>query len=152
MSWTTAGDLKAQVRRLWERGELLRSMVSASADAAPNAALIAREEAKVGLRSGCAFPLRLVLKGPASAELTERFQAVREWIAELVAVAQIRIEWREFNHRVLGVQRVPQAVWIDELDSALAMIAQSSSAARAPRCQPSAMRNAKARKPAAATP
>ena len=82
MSWTTAGDLKAQVRRLWERGELLRSMVSPGADAAPDAVLVAREEAKVGLRSGCAFPLRLVLKGPASAELTERFQAVREWIAE----------------------------------------------------------------------
>lgn len=130
MSWTTAGDLKAQVRRLWERGELLRSMVSASADAAPDAVLAGREEAKVGLRSGSTFPLRLVLKGPASAELTERFQAVREWIAELVAVAQIRIEWREFNHRVLGVQRVPQAVWIDDLDNALAMISKRGDAAR----------------------
>ncbi|TDN69715.1 Wadjet anti-phage system protein JetD domain-containing protein [Paraburkholderia sp. BL10I2N1] len=130
MSWTTAADLKAQVRRLWERGDLLRSMVSESDDAAPNAELIAREEAEIGLRSGCAFPLRLVLKGPASAELTERFQAVREWIAELVAIAQIRIEWREFNHRVLGVQRVPQAVWIDDLDSALAMIGKRGDAAR----------------------
>jgi hypothetical protein len=74
--------------------------------------------------------LRLVLKGPASTELTEHFQAVREWIAELVAVGQIRIEWREFNHRVLGVQRVPQAVWIDELDSALAMIGKRGDAAQ----------------------
>src|SRR5258708_17458094 len=104
-------------------------MVSDGADVAPNAVLIAREEAKVGPRSGCAFPLRLVVKGPTSAELTERFQAVREWIAELVAVAQIRVEWREFNHRVLGVQRVPQAVWIDELDSALAMIGKRGDAA-----------------------
>lgn len=129
MSWTTASDLKAQVRRLWERGELLRSMLSDDADAAPNTVLTARDEVKVGLRSGCAFPLRLVLKGPASAELTERFQAVREWIAELVNVAQIRIEWREFNHRVIGVQRVPQAVWIDDLDSALAMIGKRGDAA-----------------------
>jgi hypothetical protein len=130
VTWTTAGDLKAQVRRLWERGELLRSMVSDGADAASNAVLVAREEANVGQRSGCAFPLRLVLKGPASTELTEHFQAVREWIAELVAVGQIRIEWREFNHRVLGVQRVPQAVWIDELDSALAMIGKRGDAAQ----------------------
>jgi hypothetical protein len=130
VTWTTAGDLKAQVRRLWERGELLRSMVSDGADAASNAVLVAREEANVGQRSGCAFPLRLVLKGPASTELTEHFQAVREWIAELVSVGQIRIEWREFNHRVLGVQRVPQAVWIDELDSALAMIGKRGDAAQ----------------------
>lgn len=130
MSWTTASDLKAQVRRLWERGELLRSMVSDDACTAPNAVLTARDEVKVDLRSGCAFPLRLVLRGPASAELTERFQAVREWIAELVTVARIRIEWREFNHRVLGVQRVPQAVWIDDLDSALAMIGKLGEAAQ----------------------
>ena len=130
MSWTTSGDLKAQVRRLWERGDLLRSMVGDGAAATLDAVPVAREEAKVGLRSGCTFPLRLVLKGPASAELTERFQAVREWIAELVAAAQIRIEWREFNHRVLGVQRVPQAVWIDDLDNALAMISKRGDAAR----------------------
>ena len=130
MSWTTAGDLKAQVRRLWERGDLLRSMVGDGADAAPNAVPVAREEANVGLRSGCAFPLRLVLKGPASAEFAEHFQAVREWIAELVVVSQIRIEWREFNHRVLGVQRVPQAIWIDDRDSALAMIGKRSDAAQ----------------------
>ncbi|BCQ23054.1 hypothetical protein NK8_11770 [Caballeronia sp. NK8] len=130
MSWTTASDLKAQVRRLWERGDLLRSMIADDASAAPSAVAVGRDETKVGLRSGCTFPLRLVLRGPASAELTERFQAVREWIAELAAVAQIRLEWREFNHRVLGVQRVPQAVWIDDLDSALEMIGKRGDAAR----------------------
>jgi hypothetical protein len=130
VSWTSATDLKAQVRRLWERGELLRSVVDDCVDTAVAAAPVGREPAKAGTRSGCAFPLRLVMKGPTSAELAEHFQAVREWIAELASVAYIRIEWREFNHRVLGVQRVPQTIRLDELDSALAMIGRRGDAAR----------------------
>jgi hypothetical protein len=130
VSWTSPDDLKGQVRRLWERGELLRAMIGDGAEAAPTAGLVAPQEAKGDLRSGAGFPLRLVLKGPSSAEIAERFQAVREWIAELVAVTHVRIEWREFNHRVLGVQRVPLAVWLDRLDSALAMIGRRGDAAR----------------------
>jgi hypothetical protein len=126
VNWTSAADLKAQVRRLWERGELLRSVAGECADAA----LLASEHAQAGARSGCSFPLRLVMKGPTSAELTEHFQAVREWIAELVSVVEIRIDWRELNHRVLGVQRVPQAIWLDDLDGALAMIGRRGDAAR----------------------
>lgn len=108
MSWTTASDLKAQLRRLWERGELLRSTVSGET----------------------VFPLRLTLKGPSSSELAERFEAVRAWISDLVAVPHIRIEWREVNHRVLGPQRVPQSVWLDDLDEALALIGKRGDAAR----------------------
>lgn len=130
MNWTSADDLKAQVRRLWERGELLRSLACARSDKAEAAAAAAREQAGPAERSGCSFPLRLVMKGPSSTELMERFQAVRQWIAELATVAQIRIEWREFNHRVLGTQRVPQAVWLDELDGALALIGKRGDAAR----------------------
>jgi len=126
VSWTTVDDLKAQVRRLWERGELLRSIAGNCADEAS----IACEHAEVTPRSSCAFPLKLILKGPTSAELSDRFQSVREWIAELVAIAQIRIEWREFNHRILGVQRVPQAVWIDDRDAALAIIGKRRDASQ----------------------
>ena len=63
MSWTTAGDLKAQLARRWQRGELLRPLVTGETS----------------------FPLRLTLKTPSSSELTERFEAVRAWIADLVA-------------------------------------------------------------------
>lgn len=108
MSWTTAVELKAQLCRLWERGELLRSM----ADGETN------------------FPLRLALKGPTSAELAERFDSVRGWIAALAALSQVRIEWREVNHRILGSQRVPQSAWVDTLDDALAMIGKRAAAAR----------------------
>jgi hypothetical protein len=100
MSWTTANDLKAQLRRLWDRGELLRRLIHAEMDS----------------------PLRLTLKGPSSAELSDRFESVRAWIAELAAIPQIRIEWREVNHRILGLQRIPQSAWVENLDKALALI------------------------------
>lgn len=105
MSWTTANDLRAQLRRLWERGDLLRA-----------------------LRNGDCVPLRLSLKGPSSTELAECFDAVRNWIADLVAISQIRIEWRELNHRVVGPQRIPQSVWVDKLDDAFALIGRRSDA------------------------
>ncbi|MGH8663230.1 MAG: DUF3322 domain-containing protein, partial [Burkholderiales bacterium] len=108
MSWTTPGDLRTQLRRLWDRGELLR----------------AAGDGQVR------FPLRLMLKGPGSAELSAQFEAVRAWIAELSATAQVRIEWREVNHRVLGLQRVPQSVWVDDRQTALALIGKRAEANR----------------------
>ena len=108
MSWTTAGDLKAQLCRLWARGELARSLVSGEP----------------------VFPLRLAFKGPTSVELAERFSAVRAWIAELAALPRIRIEWREVNHRILGLQRVPASIWVDDLESAAGVIRKQGDVAR----------------------
>ncbi|MEO8411838.1 MAG: DUF3322 domain-containing protein, partial [Propionivibrio sp.] len=79
MNWSTPRDLKAQLMRRWERGELLRPLVSGEP----------------------CFPLRLALKGPSSTDISERFDAVRTWAAELAAQeAQkaLRIEWREVRH------------------------------------------------------
>lgn len=101
--WTSAQSLTGQLSRLWERGTLLRTVV--------------RHEAL--------FPLRLALKGPTSAELADQFEAVRTWIASLVAIPGLRIEWRQFTHRVLGAQRVPQSIWIDNLPNALALIGRN---------------------------
>ncbi|MDE3009684.1 MAG: hypothetical protein KGI67_02245 [Pseudomonadota bacterium] len=108
MNWTRPGDLRAQVQRLWERGELLRAAV-------------------IGQPS---WPLRLALKGPASADLSDRFEAVRAWIAELIATPHVRFEWRESMHRVQGRQRLPVAVWVDTLQDALAFIGQARAAQR----------------------
>jgi hypothetical protein len=100
MSWTRPTDLRAQLMRRWERGELLRSLVSA----------------------GPGWPLRLTLKGPTPTDLSERFDAVRGWVAELTAMPHVRIEWRGVRHRVQGQQRVPARVWVDGPDDALAII------------------------------
>jgi hypothetical protein len=108
MSWTTPADLRAQVQRLWERGELLRAAVS----------------------DAIAWPLRLSLKAPSAGDLSDRFEAVRAWVRALADMPQIRIEWREWNHRVQGTQRLPSSVWLDDVPSALALIGKSREAQR----------------------
>ena len=106
--WTRPADVKAAMRRLWDRGDLLRALADGEGR----------------------FPLRLALKGPTPAELADRFEAARAWIAELSAMPHIRIEWREVDHRVLGPQRVPRALWVDSPGDAVAMIGKRGEATR----------------------
>ena len=107
MSWTTPADLKTQVQRLWDRGLLL-------ADTCGGQDI---------------FPRRLTLKRPNSRELSERFHEVREWISKLSeAATHYRIEWSRINHRVLGNNAIPVAIWIDRLDDALGFIGKRRAA------------------------
>jgi hypothetical protein len=108
MNWTTAADLRAQVQKLWSRGELLASLVGGES----------------------LFPLRLQLKAPSSREMAERFDAVRAWSAELRAMPRCRIELREFRHRVLGANALPHEAWVDNAGDALALIGRARDAAR----------------------
>jgi hypothetical protein len=108
MSWTTSADLRAQVQRLWDRGDLLRAVVTET----------------------ISWPLRLTLKTPSAADLSERFEAVREWVRAIADTPRVRIEWREWKHRVQGLQRLPAAVWIDTLQDALAFIGKAGHAQR----------------------
>ncbi|MDX1253414.1 MAG: hypothetical protein IDH49_14425 [Gammaproteobacteria bacterium] len=52
MTWTSPKELKAQLARLWERGDLLRDAVTGNSR----------------------FPLRLSIKSPSSADITDRFK------------------------------------------------------------------------------
>jgi hypothetical protein len=97
LNWTDARDLRAQLQRCWDRGELLAGMVSGESS----------------------FPRRLILKGPTSQQMAEHFEAVRTWISRLRALPHYRIEMREVRHRVLGANAVPRAIWVDTLDDAL---------------------------------
>lgn len=106
--WTGQSELRAQLQRLWDRGDLLAELVTGESS----------------------FPRRLSLKGPGSAEMSERFDAVRTWIAGLRALPHYRVELREFRHRVLGVNQVPAAVWVDSLDDALAILGRRGEANR----------------------
>lgn len=108
MSWTTAADLRAQVQRYWDRGELLRAAAAGT----------------------MAWPLRLVLRGPGSSEVADRFDAVREWATAIAVTPRVRIEWREHLHRVQGRQRLPISAWVDTLEDALALIGQTPAAER----------------------
>jgi hypothetical protein len=105
MKWTTPAELKTQVQKLWDRGLLLSDIC------------------ETGAGGESIFPRRLTLKGPDSRELSERFTEVRDWIAQLSAAAgPYRIEWRSVNHRVLGTNDIPAAIWIDQLSDALGLI------------------------------
>ena len=109
MTWTTPADLKAKVQKLWNCGALLTSVAEGRS----------------------MFPLRLALKTPGSRELSERFQEVRAWIARLSSAAgPYRIEWRSINHRILGSNEIPAAVYIDTLEDALGLIEKRRAAER----------------------
>lgn len=106
MKWTSQADLTQQLLRLWQRGDLLRPLVT--------------EEAWE--------PRRLILKGPDTVQLSENFDRVRTWVAQLSAVDGIRIQWREVNHRVVGPQRLPTSIWVDSLEEAIALIGKEGEA------------------------
>ena len=90
MRWTGPKELKAQLVRLWERGELLRDAVSGTSR----------------------FPLRLSIKSPGTADITDRFDLVREWAAALAAMDTVQVEWQALRHRVQGAQQLPVCVWV----------------------------------------
>jgi len=107
MKWTTPEDLRTQVMRLWDRGLILASLCGG-------------EEL---------FPRRLNLKTPKSAELSTHYSEVRAWITHLTRPnTPYRIEWRTFNHRVLGNNEIPARVWIDSTDAALRFIGKKQEA------------------------
>ncbi|MGD8932346.1 MAG: DUF3322 domain-containing protein [Chromatiales bacterium] len=99
-TWTGPRELRVQLQRLWDQGKVLESLVTGET----------------------LFPRRLTLKGPTSAQLAEQFDKVRDWIAELRALPHYRIEFHEIRHRLLGVNQVPRAVWVDSLDEALVLL------------------------------
>jgi hypothetical protein len=107
MSWTTSREVNAQIARLWDRGDLARALVTGEAG----------------------LPRRLRLKGPEVSEVTDRFDAVRQWVSEISAIPGLRIVWRYARHRVHGTQRLPQEIWIDTPEAALALIGKKHDAA-----------------------
>jgi hypothetical protein len=106
MTWTTPADLRAQVQKLWDKGDLLRLCVQGTQMA----------------------PRRLRLTVPSSSDLTDRFDQVRVWMKDLGCNAlpsesrRYRIVLREFRHSVLGTNAVPDEAWLDTLGDALALI------------------------------
>lgn len=146
MSWSTASDLRAQVMRLWERGELLREGLPQGNGELPRACLPeeggegaqpceqpsdAAVDTTAGLPAGRSrFPLRLSLKTPGPDDITRRFDAVRAWVVAISATPHVRLEWQETRHRVQGSQRLPASAWVDRLDDALAWIGKRAEHAR----------------------
>lgn len=108
MNGSTAAELRQQLQRYWARGELLRDSVTQTVQ----------------------WPLRLSLKSPRAADLANHFEQVRAWVAQLAETPHIRIEWNERMHRVQGRQRLPAAVYIDDLPTALAWLGKARAASQ----------------------
>jgi len=106
VTWTTRADLRTQVQKLWDKGELLRGLMDSAAWQ----------------------PKRLRLVVPGSAELVNQVEAVRHWLAALRGMAQVRIVWRTFFHRVLGECTLPDEVWLDSPQEGLALLGKTPDA------------------------
>ena len=100
--WTTAADLREQVRRLWRRGLVLRGLAGGEDE----------------------FPRRLVFSRPTAGEMRDRYVEVRDWVASFENLPQIRFERSEFGHRALGASELPHQAWLDSAEAAAALIGQ----------------------------
>ena len=100
MTLTSVAELNAQVQRLWDQGEILRSVVTGEA----------------------LFPLRLRLTVPTRSDVAERFDEVRVWIAKLRAAKCYRVEMLSVRHRVQGTNSTPSQVWLDTVNDAVTVI------------------------------
>ncbi|MGB5537454.1 MAG: DUF3322 domain-containing protein, partial [Thiogranum sp.] len=62
MNWTQPDDIKHQLERRWQRGQILAAR----------------------LKDEALFPLQLILKKPDAKALSDHFNAVRLWIQSLI--------------------------------------------------------------------
>ena len=106
--WSTQTDLRSQLQRFWDKGELLRTRL-------PHAAPL--------------FPWQLRLKKPNSLDLGNNFEQVRRWIGQLQQLdKRYRLTWKEVNHRQLGRNHIPDQVWIEQAEDALGLLGQRRAA------------------------
>jgi hypothetical protein len=102
-AWTTREDIIAYLRKLWDRGDILSSFVTGKT----------------------IFPFSMPVKGPASSELSDKFDEARKWAASLTDGAhsgRYRVETRSVNHRVLGRNNLPSKIWVDSVDDAVSLL------------------------------
>ncbi|HET7267162.1 MAG TPA: DUF3322 domain-containing protein [Oleiagrimonas sp.] len=100
MSWTTPTDLRAQLQRRWQRGDILRARLTGEP----------------------LFPLTLRLRKPAARDLSEHFAAVAEWVDTLRHDAKAHgytVHWRAHHHRLHGTNALPDAITVDTETDAL---------------------------------
>jgi len=88
MRWTTPAEIKARLRRRWERGDILSDSIAQTT----------------------LYPLRLSIKGPTSGEIAANFAAVQAWVASWRQQSGIPTEWKSVGHRLFGANELPNGV------------------------------------------
>jgi hypothetical protein len=92
--WTSLQKIRSILEKKWERGIFLQE------------ALFPKD----------LFPLRITLRGPTAAELSDHFSEAREWVSQFINEDKkkfFEIQWDQINNRVLGVNEIPVAVQFD---------------------------------------
>jgi hypothetical protein len=102
--WSDERSLLVQVERLWQSGRLLRERID----------------------PGDLFPRRMVFKTPGSGDLAHDFDAVRAWVADTERLRGFRVEWKTIRHRVIGSNRIPAEAWLDNLETAAALLGRQA--------------------------
>jgi hypothetical protein len=111
-AWGTPGDIRSQLQRKWNSGQVLAAMITGDP----------------------VFPLRIPLKHPTAEATGNQFDEVRHWIAALSSHCKgetgsgFDLEWRETSHRQLGTNRLPVAAIIESEPDALALIGKQKQA------------------------
>lgn len=98
-------DIKGQLQRLWQRGELCRAAVGEAA----------------------LFPLSLSCKQPTAKVVLHDFSDLMDWNTILSAFAvkhDLQLQRRDINHRLLGQQSIIAAVIIATVEQAAGLIAK----------------------------
>ncbi|MBX9669682.1 MAG: TM0106 family RecB-like putative nuclease [Candidatus Obscuribacterales bacterium] len=108
MNWTRPSDIKLQINKWWDRGELLSEFVTGESS----------------------FPRKIKLKVPTTQELSNRFSEVKSWIDDLRKIPNCSFEMRDFNHRILGRNSLPDSVIVSTIDDAIAIIGKRTTASK----------------------
>jgi len=131
-AWSTPRTIMERVLHDWNSGKIPAEVVRAmAADFIPHADATDIIDGAQAL--SVYFPLRIPLRGPSTRELGETFDAARRWITELAraeCTPGFHLEWREFNHRQLGQNKVPIAAVFDNLDDVIVFAVKRREAAR----------------------
>ncbi len=112
MSWTTAADIAAKVRRRWDDGSLLR----AHAEGLPFVAI------------------EVPLRGPKPSQVGDDMAAVREWIAALDAGrrddSRYGLVWQSIGGRQIGRNQIPVRAVVSSFEQAWALLGVASTVRR----------------------
>lgn len=100
LNWTTEKTIKSELIKRWEKGSFLSQEISQES----------------------IFPLKLKLAKPTSADITSQFEQVRKWVMHLTSLNYLTIEWKTINHRIQGEQKIPESIYIADLETLLTLL------------------------------